>query len=145
MANESDHAEAYSEEGFWSKVKDYALRAGAEVIEKALILYYTAQDKNTPQWAKATIFGALGYFILPIDAIPDIIAGIGYTDDLGVLVMAFATVAAHITPESRQSAKKKIADWFGDLPPTVQVEGANPEMIGKEIELKQPPGPPTQN
>lgn len=144
MANETESAEAYSEEGFWSKVKDYAISAGADVIEKALILYYTMQDENTPAWAKTTIIAALGYFILPMDAIPDVIVGVGYTDDLGALALALATVAAHITQESRQAAKKKMADWFGELPPTVQAGEADPEMIGKEVELKQLPGSSNQ-
>jgi uncharacterized membrane protein YkvA (DUF1232 family) len=55
---------------------------GREVIEKALWLYYAAQQPNTPLWAKTAIYGALGYFISPIDAIPDITPVIGYADDL---------------------------------------------------------------
>ena len=49
------------------------IKAGKEVIEKALILYYCLQDDDTPAWAKTTIIGALGYFISPIDAIPDLV------------------------------------------------------------------------
>ena len=83
----SDNNE-YSDEGFWAKVASFAKAAGKELIEKALWLYYAAQDPATPAWAKGIVYGALGYFILPIDAIPDVTPVIGYTDDLGVLAAA---------------------------------------------------------
>ena len=53
------------------------------MIQKALWLYYAAQRPQTPIWAKTTIYAALGYFILPVDIIPDLIPGAGYVDDLG--------------------------------------------------------------
>ncbi|WP_306589790.1 YkvA family protein [Geothrix sp. 21YS21S-4] len=74
----------YSDERFWEKLKRYAKTAGKEVIEKALWLYYAAQEKETPLWAKAVCYGALGYFISPIDAIPDVTPVVGYADDLSV-------------------------------------------------------------
>ena len=67
MANEFDDG------SFWDKVKNFALKAGKEVIEKALWLYYAAQQPNTPVWAKTVIYGALAYFVLPVDAVPDAI------------------------------------------------------------------------
>jgi len=102
----------YSDKSFWDKLKAYALIAGREVVEKALILYYTARAPATPAWAKATIIGALGYFISLIDAIPDLTPIIGYTDDLGVMVAALAVVAASVTPEIRAQAKQKLSEWF---------------------------------
>ena len=56
--------------------------------------------------------GALAYFISPIDAIPDPIPVIGFTDDLGVLIGAVATIAMHITPKEKKKAKKKMDEWF---------------------------------
>ena len=56
--------------------------------------------------------GALAYFISPIDAIPDPIPVIGFTDDLGVLIGAVATIAAHITPKEKKKAAEKMAEWF---------------------------------
>ncbi len=106
------YSKEYSEENFWEKLRTYAVTAGREVVEKALFLYYAYLEPETPAWAKATIIGALGYFISPIDAIPDIIPVVGYADDLGVLVMAVGTVAAYITPKVKKKAKKKIKDWF---------------------------------
>ena len=83
------HSE-YSDSSFWDKVKKFALTAGKEVIEKALWLYYAAQRPETPKWAKTAIYGALAYFISPIDAIPDITPLVGFTDDLGALAAAIA-------------------------------------------------------
>lgn len=104
----------YSEEGFWEKVKKYAKVAGSEVIGKALQLYYTMQLPATPIWAKAVIIGALGYFISPIDAIPDAIPVVGYVDDLGVIVAALATVSTYVTDDVKAKAKAKLIEWFGE-------------------------------
>ncbi|MDD4864225.1 MAG: YkvA family protein [Alishewanella agri] len=103
---------AYSDDGFWEKVKGYAKVAGEGVLEPALKMYYAALDSNTPAWAKATMIGALGYFISPIDAIPDIVPVVGYGDDLGVLAAALATTAAHIKDEHVKRAKETLAQWF---------------------------------
>lgn len=113
MAISNEYSKHYDDDGFWSKVKKFALRAGAELIEKALTLYYTLKDSDTPKWAKATITGALGYFIVPIDAIPDITPVVGYADDIGVLALAIAAVAAHIKKEHVEKAKDMLKTWFG--------------------------------
>ena len=107
-----DFSKEYSEDSFWAKVKDFAIKAGKEVIEKALILYYCLQDSDTPAWAKAAIIAALGYFISPIDAIPDLIPVVGFADDLGVLAAALATVAVYIKEEHKEQAQEKIKIWF---------------------------------
>jgi hypothetical protein len=62
----NEYEEAFSERGFREKLKTYAKSAGKEVVEKALLLYYAAQEEKAPKWAKATIAGALGYFIVPM-------------------------------------------------------------------------------
>lgn len=103
----------YSESSFWKKIKSSALKAGENVIEMALRLYYAAQQSDTPAWAKATIYGALAYFISPIDAIPDITPVIGYADDVGVMTAALATVSAYINEDVKEKARKKLKDWFG--------------------------------
>lgn len=102
----------YSDSGFWDKVSGYAKTAGKEVIEKALFLYYAAQRSETPIWAKTVIFGALAYFVSPIDAIPDVVPVIGYVDDLGVLAAALASVSAYIDSNVKQEARNKMNDWF---------------------------------
>lgn len=104
----------YSDSSFWEKVKGAAKVAGVEVIGKALQLYYTMQQPATPVWAKTVIVGALGYLISPVDGMPDVIPFIGYSDDLGVIVAAVATVSSHISGDVKNMAKAKLQDWFGD-------------------------------
>ena len=109
-----DYGSKYDEESFWKKVSSFALQTGKELIEKALVLYYCLQDGDTPVWAKTVIIGALGYFIFPLDAIPDFTPAVGYADDLGVLAAAFGMVMMHIKPEHKCQAKEKMKVWFGD-------------------------------
>lgn len=117
VSGDNEFEEAYSEEGFWNKLRRYATVAGREVVEKALLLFYAAQQENAPAWAKATIAGALGYFIVPLDAVADITPAVGYADDLGVLVLAVAAVASYINDEVREQTAARMRKWFGATPP----------------------------
>ena len=110
----NEYSKEYSESSFWNKIKQYAVKAGIKVIYPALKLYYTLQSTNTPAWAKAVILGALGYFIAPVDAIPDPIPAVGFADDLGVLVAALATVSLYIDDNVKQKAKEQMKNWFGE-------------------------------
>ncbi len=85
-----------------------------KVVYKALQLYYALKSSTTPTWAKTVIIGALGYFIAPIDLIPDLLPG-GFTDDLGALATALVTVQAYITYEEKSSAKNQLKRWFGSI------------------------------
>ena len=105
----------YSEEDFWAKIKKVARKAGAKVIYLALILYYELADGKVSLKEKGIILGALGYFILPVDLIPDFLPLAGYTDDLAALMAAFAYVKSHLTPEVRMRAQTKLCEWFGDI------------------------------
>ncbi len=109
----NEYSTKYSEESFREKVKGFAVKAGREVIGKAFVLYYCLQDPDTPRWAKVSIIAALGYFISLVDAIPDLTPGIGFADDLGVLVAAISTVSQHVREEHREKAREKLASWFG--------------------------------
>src|SRR5699024_4486442 len=99
---------------FWHKLRRYARRAGYEVLEKALWLYYAAEKPDTPAWARTTAYGALGYFILPLDAVPDWIAGAGFTDDLGALTLAVATLVNYIDDDVRRHATRQLERWFSN-------------------------------
>ncbi|TGD75170.1 DUF1232 domain-containing protein [Mangrovimicrobium sediminis] len=121
------YEEAYSEEGLRDKLGRYAKTAGREVVEKALLLYYAAQQDDTPRWAKATIIGALGYFIAPLDAIVDLTPGIGYADDLGVLALALATVASQVNDDVRQRTQARLTQWFGGEQPSPEGGDADKE------------------
>lgn len=102
----------YTDDVFWQKINVYAKIAGRKVTEKALCLYYAAADPKTPAWTRGVIWGALMYFIAPVDAIPDVVPLAGFCDDLGVLVCAVITVNAHITETIEKRAAEKMADWF---------------------------------
>ncbi len=95
------------EQSFWAKMADAIGQAGREVLETALRLYYALIDDDTPDWARGVIIGALIYFVSPVDAVPDVIPVVGYSDDLAVMVAAVAVVATHIKDEHRQKAH----DW----------------------------------
>ena len=115
MDNERQgYGKEYADTGVWDKLVKYARIAGKEVIEKALRLYYAAEDPNTPTWAKTVIYGALGYLIFPLDALPDVTPMVGYTDDFGVLAAAIATIALYITDEVKRKAAQTMRDWFSD-------------------------------
>lgn len=113
MADEEKNApqETLDEASFWQKLKQSALAAGSDTVEKALQLYYALLDSDTPVWAKTVIVGALLYFINIIDAIPDF-APAGYADDLGALAAAIAAVASAIKPEHKERAAEKLKSIF---------------------------------
>jgi uncharacterized membrane protein YkvA (DUF1232 family) len=110
--DEKNYSADFSEDSFWDKLARVAKTVGREIVEKALSMYYAAQDKDTPLWAKTILVAALGYFVCPIDAIPDVIPAVGYADDAGAIAVALGTVAVHIKPEHKQRAKAKADEWF---------------------------------
>lgn len=104
----------YSEKKFWGKMKKFAKRAGHSVVYTGLLLHFTLKKPDIPVKAKATIVAALGYFILPLDLIPDIAMGAGYVDDFGVLAGALIQVSMYIDEEVKGQAKSKMRDFFGE-------------------------------
>jgi len=107
-----NYSDGYSEESFWEKIKKYAIKAGKEVIEKALVLDYCFLDGDTPAWAKGVILAALGYFISLVDAIPDVAPIVGYADDLGALIGATAAVAVHMKREYIDKVKGELGELY---------------------------------
>ena len=104
----------YSEDAFWKKLKRTAKKAGAKVVYYALVLFYTLADPATPTKYKAVIAGALGYFILPIDLLPDFLPFAGLADDSAALIAAVSYVATAITTTHKEKARKKLLTWFPD-------------------------------
>jgi uncharacterized membrane protein YkvA (DUF1232 family) len=92
---------------FWTKVKRVA--AKLPFIEDLLAAYYCAFDRNTPLQVKAMLVGALAYFVLPFDAVPDMLPLLGFTDDAAVLATAIKLVADHLRPEHREAARRALA------------------------------------
>lgn len=103
-----------SKRRFWHKVKRQGLRAGRALLLNAFKLYCAALDKDTPRRARWTIYLTLGYFIWPMDIVPDFLPGLGYTDDMGVLAWAVSQVAFHIKPEHHNKATQWIERWGFD-------------------------------
>ncbi len=94
-------------EDFWRTVKKAARHV--PFIEDVVAAYSCALDKQTPLRVKAILFAALGYFILPADTIPDVMFGLGFTDDVAVLTAALAAVRAHLKPAHLAAAKEALA------------------------------------
>ncbi len=96
--------ENFDTEGFFRKVKQFASKI--PFAEDLVAGYYAMRDPKTAFSHKASLFGALVYFVLPIDAIPDAIPFIGYLDDAGVLAAAMKFVGKAVTPEHRKLARQ---------------------------------------
>jgi uncharacterized membrane protein YkvA (DUF1232 family) len=118
----NQHEKDFSEEKFWTKVQKLSKKAGASVVYAVLLLYYTLQKPEVPIKVKATIVGALGYFILPLDIIPDLAVGVGYADDLSVVLFALVQVALYVDDEIKLQAKNKLRDLFGENVDTTEID-----------------------
>ncbi len=107
----------YSAPRLWRTLCKAARSAGRKTLLTALTLFYCLQDRDTPTWAKGVIIGALGYLVLPLDLIPDILPGAGFGDDWGALVAALGTVAAYIKDEHKAKATAQVGRLFGSANP----------------------------
>lgn len=116
----------YSEASFWDKLKRYSKIAGMKVVYPALLLQYLMKSDDVPLKAKLILSAALGYFILPIDFIPDFAPLLGFTDDLGVLLLILRQMAVYVTPEIRDQARRHIRKWFGET------DDAQLDLLDKE-------------
>ncbi|MFN6982000.1 MAG: YkvA family protein [Brevundimonas sp.] len=92
--------------GFWPKLQRTAARI--PFADQALAAWYAARDPATPLPAKGMIFAGLAYFVMPLDAIPDLFAGIGYTDDAAVIAALIATLGANIKRRHRDQAEDAV-------------------------------------
>jgi uncharacterized membrane protein YkvA (DUF1232 family) len=90
-------------DGFWRKTRQTLGKV--PFTEDAVAAFYCATDSATPLPIRATLFGALAYFVLPFDAIPDLFLGLGFTDDAAILVAAFTAARMHITETHRDKAR----------------------------------------
>jgi len=98
--------------GFWRTFAKAAKQI--PFTEDLVAAYYCALDPQTPGKAKAVLLGSLAYFIMPMDAIPDFLALVGYSDDIAVLTLAIATVRSNMTEAHRIAARKSIANLAAD-------------------------------
>lgn len=100
---------------FWRKLT--AVLARIPFAEDLLAAYYCAFDRATPLTVKATLVGAIAYFVLPFDAIPDVMPLLGFTDDAAVLTAALRMVASHVTAEHRTLAQEKLRAMMDSASP----------------------------
>jgi uncharacterized membrane protein YkvA (DUF1232 family) len=98
--------------GFWPKIRRTAARI--PFAGQALSVWFAARDPETPMAAKGLMLGGLAYFVLPVDAIPDIFAGIGFTDDAAVIAALIATLGANIRSRHRKQADEALERLKGD-------------------------------
>lgn len=122
MKGLSKYRKRFSENKFWQKLSRFAAAAGAKAVYSALLLYYAYKRSETPAWAKRMIIGVLGYFIVPIDVIPDLSFLVGYTDDLGLLSFALVTIAAYVNDDVRTNAREHMKKWFENVDEDILAE-----------------------
>lgn len=108
----------YSDASFWDKLKRYSKVAGMKVVYPALLLQYLMKSNDVPLKAKLILSAALGYFILPVDFIPDFAPLIGFADDLGVLLLILRQMAVYVTPEIKNQAREHLHKWIGETDST---------------------------
>lgn len=120
------YSKDFSDDSFWSKITGVLKSAGLELIYKALQLYYAMQNPNCPLAIKAGIVAALGYFISPIDLIPDFIPVVGFTDDLAAVGAAIVMAHMYIDDEVKRKARAKIDELFG-AGTSAELEDSEPE------------------
>jgi uncharacterized membrane protein YkvA (DUF1232 family) len=92
--------------GFWPKLKRVLARV--PFAEDAVAAWFCAFDPQTPLKVRGMLLAALAYFVLPFDIVPDVILGIGFTDDVTVLMTAIALVSANLRPEHRRQAREAL-------------------------------------
>ncbi len=109
---ENHYARKYNERSLLAKIRKFARKAGQQVIYAVLLLFYVMKDPGVGMKTKLTIAAALGYFIVPTDAIFDLAPILGFTDDLGVLIYALVRVSSTITPAIKARAREKLQEWF---------------------------------
>ena len=107
----------YSESGLWKKVKSVAKKAGIKTIYMVLLLHYVLKSPDVPLEDKAKIYGALGYFILPIDLIPDFIPVLGYLDDIIILPALIAWCIKCIPNEVFEDCRSRAQGMWGNGKP----------------------------
>jgi uncharacterized membrane protein YkvA (DUF1232 family) len=104
--------EAAVRRDFWPKLKRNL--ASVPFAEQAVAAFYCAIDPKTPLKVRGTLLAALAYFIMPFDVVPDVLLGLGFTDDLAVLVTSLNLIRRHLRPEHHERARAKLADLRRD-------------------------------
>lgn len=107
-----EYKKEYNEKSFFDKLKKVLKVVGVKGVYMLLLLYNTLQRKDIPPKEKSIIIGALVYFILPLDALPDITPIVGYSDDIFALGMAILKVMPYIDDKMKEKSREQIIKWF---------------------------------
>ncbi len=101
--------QAPDEKTFWRKMKNSVKKAGEDIAVMGIKSWLAMADSNTSVRHKAILGGALAYFVLPTDMVPDVLAGVGFTDDMAALTLAANSVGNAITDEHEAQAREKLS------------------------------------
>lgn len=117
IGNLGKYAGYYSPTKLFEKIRKVAKKLGVKAVYIVLLLYYATLDRRLPIKDRLMVLAALGYFILPLDLIPDAFAG-GFADDTAAMLFVLKKVWANLTPETKEKARARLREWFGDVPDT---------------------------
>lgn len=112
--NLQKYASYYNPNALFEKIKKVARKTGVKLVYIVLLLYYSTLDKELPMKDRLMVLAALGYFILPIDLIPDALPG-GFADDTAALIYVLKQVWNNLTPSTKQKAYARLKEWFGNV------------------------------
>ncbi|MDE6006479.1 MAG: DUF1232 domain-containing protein [Muribaculaceae bacterium] len=112
--NLQKYANYYNPPVLFQKIKNVARKAGVKLIYVVLLLYYSTLDKELPLKDRLMVLAALGYFILPVDFIPDALPG-GFADDTAALIYVLRQVWSNLTPFTKGKAHARLREWFDNV------------------------------
>lgn len=102
----------YNRQALIEKLRETGKKAGMKIVYLVLLLYYASFDKELPVKDRVMVIGALGYFIVPADLIPDVLP-LGFADDAAALMFVLRHVWSNLTPATKEKARNRISEWFG--------------------------------
>ncbi|MEZ5863018.1 MAG: YkvA family protein [Geminicoccaceae bacterium] len=96
------------ERQFWRKLT--RVLAAIPFAEDLIAAWFCARDPATPGYVRAVLFGAIAYFLMPIDLVADYLVGVGFTDDAAVIAMVLSALGRNIAPAHREAARRRLAE-----------------------------------
>ena len=114
-SNIEKYGRYFNASGMWDKIRKVAAKAGLKVIYYVIVLYYALDSGSLSPNDKRLVLGALGYFLLPVDLLPDAVPFLGFADDYAALALVIYKVINSITPDVKARAEAKLHDLFGSF------------------------------
>ncbi len=115
LSNMQKYAELYNVNKLFDAISSMAKKAGVKVIYMVLILYNVLVGDKNPSKVRMMVTAALGYFILPVDIIPDVVPVAGFSDDGCALMYVIKTIWGNINSETFTNARASLEKWFGKV------------------------------